>query len=192
MQLNEGDGAAVMAYTRATVAQGNVAPAVAKWQAWSTAHPNDPRAPVILGTLSEAQGNTNAAMAYYKKALAIQPDRPDAANNLAYLMLQSGQDTDVALSLAQTARRGMPHSPNTADTLAWAYYKKGIYGTARELLQDAEKTAPNNASIEYHMGMIESKLGDKAEAITHLKKAVSLAPGSQNAKDAAQALNGLG
>jgi tetratricopeptide (TPR) repeat protein len=86
----------------------------------------------------------------------------------------------------------MPHSPNTADTLAWAYYKKGIYGTARELLQDAEKTAPNNASIEYHMGMIESKLGDKAEAITHLKKAVSLAPGSQNAKDAAQALNGLG
>jgi tetratricopeptide (TPR) repeat protein len=192
MDLNQGDGAAVMAYTRATVALGNVAPAVAKWQAWSSAHPNDPRAPVILGTLSEAQGNGSAAMGYYKKALAIQPDRPDAANNLAYLMLQNGQDLDVALSLAQTARRGMPHSPNTADTLAWAYYKKGIYGSARDLLEDAEKTTPNDASIEYHLGMVDSKLGNKADAVTHLKKALNLAPGSQNAKDATQALNGLG
>jgi len=124
--------------------------------------------------------------------LAIQPDQPIAANDLAFLMLQSGQDLDVALSLAQTARRAMPHSPNTADTLAWAYYHKGIYGSARDLLQDAEKESPNDASIQYHLGMTLSKLGDKANAITHLKKAVSLAPNSQTAGEANKALNSLG
>ncbi|HSU18799.1 MAG TPA: tetratricopeptide repeat protein [Acidobacteriaceae bacterium] len=192
MQMNPADGTAVMAYTRATVAQGNVAGAIAKWQTWTDAHPGDANAQVVLGNLEEGKGDGNAAMAAYKKALAIQPDQPIAANDLAFLMLQSGQDLDVALSLAQTARRAMPHSPNTADTLAWAYYHKGIYGSARDLLQDAEKESPNDASIQYHLGMTLSKLGDKANAITHLKKAVSLAPNSQTAGEANKALNSLG
>ena len=40
--------------------------------------------------------------------------------------------------------------------------------------------------------MIYSKLGDKADAITHLQKAVTLAPNTQNGKSAAQALHTLG
>jgi tetratricopeptide (TPR) repeat protein len=191
MQLNPNDPTAVTAYTKATVALGNIQPAVAKWQAWTSAHPNDAGGYVMLGTLAEAQGNASAAMDYYKKALGLQPDQAVAANNLAYLMLQNGQDIDVALSLAETARREMPHSANTADTLAWAYYKKGIYGSARDVLEDAEKTYPNDASIEYHLGMILTKLGDKTNAITHLKKAASLAPNSQTAGDANKALSSL-
>jgi tetratricopeptide (TPR) repeat protein len=191
MQLNPNDEAAVKSYTRAMVAQGNAGPAIAKWQEWNRAHPKDPDGEVILGTLAESQGNANAAMSDYKQALAIQPDHPIAANNLAYLMLQSGQDVDVALSLAQTARRELPHSANTADTLGWAYYKKGIYGSGRDVLEDAIKTAPEDASIQYHLGMIYIKLGDKTNAIDHLKKAVSLAPSSQTANDANKALSGV-
>jgi cellulose synthase operon protein C len=54
-------------------------------------------------------------------------------------MLQNGENVDVALTLAQTARQRMPNSPSTADTLAWAYYYKGTYGFARDLLEDAIK-----------------------------------------------------
>ena len=131
-------------------------------------------------------------MDYYKKALVIQPDKAVAQNNLAFLMLENGQDVDVALSLAQSARRSMPHSPNTADTLAWAYYHKGIYASARDLLEDAEKTDPNDASIQYHLGMVYSKMGRKADAVDHLKKAVSLSPQTQTGKDASKALTSLG
>ena len=49
-------------------------------------------------------------------------------------MVETGQNLDVALSLAQIARRGMPNSPSSADTLAWVYYQKGNYDSARELL----------------------------------------------------------
>ena len=106
-----------------------------------------------------------------KKALAIQPEQPIAANNLAFLMVNSGQNLDVALSLAQTARRGMPNSPSSADTLAWVYYQKGNYLSARDLLEDAIKTAPNDANIQYHLGMTYAKLSNSADAVTHLKKA---------------------
>jgi tetratricopeptide (TPR) repeat protein len=191
LQLNPTDSNAVIAYTRATAASGNVGPAMAKWEQWNNAHPTDPRGDIMLGTLAESQGNANAAMDYYKKALVIQPDLAVAQNNLAFLMLENGQDVDMALSLAESARRSLPHSPNTADTLAWAYYHKGIYGSARELLEDAAKTNPNDASIQYHLGMVYSKMGNKADAVDHLKKAASLAPGTQTGNEANKALSSL-
>ena len=192
MQINPSDGNALNDYTRAQVMQGNTPAAIATWKNWINAHPTDARADSILGTLEEAQGDPDAAEDYYKKALANQPDQPLAANNLAYLMMQRGQDIDVALSLAETAHRGLPNSPSTADTLAWAYYNKGTYGSARALLEGVEKTNSDDASIEYHLGMIYSKLGDKPDAILHLKKASALAPNTRTQKDADQALHTLG
>jgi cellulose synthase operon protein C len=107
-------------------------------------------------------------------------------------MVETGQNLDVALTLAQNARRSLPNAPNTADTLAWVYYHKGTYLTARDMLEEALKTAPNDASLHYHLGMTYSKLSDKANAEEHLKKAVSLAPNSQAGKDAQKELSALG
>jgi Tfp pilus assembly protein PilF len=86
----------------------------------------------------------------------------------------------------------MPNSPSSADTLAWAYYYKGTYGFARDLLEDAVKTDPNNPTMQYHLGMVYSKLQDKSNASIHLKKALSLAPDSPAAKDARAALQAIG
>jgi Tfp pilus assembly protein PilF len=86
----------------------------------------------------------------------------------------------------------MPNSPNSADTLAWAYYHKGTFGFARDLLEDAIKANPNSAAMQYHLGMVYAKLGDKSNAAIHLKKAISLASDSPAAKDARAALLGLG
>ena len=76
MQLNPADSAAVVAYTRAEVTAGDPTKAVAKWQQWTTDHPNDVRGFTLLGSLQESQGDRDAAMASYKKALAIQPETP--------------------------------------------------------------------------------------------------------------------
>jgi tetratricopeptide (TPR) repeat protein len=192
MQLNPGDASAAMSYTRAEIAQGNAPKAVEKWQQWTKDHPADAQAYTVLGSLQEAQGDRNSAAASYKKALAIQPEQAIAANNLAYIMMDTGQNVDVALSLAQVARRALPDSPNTADTLAWAYYHKGNYSSARDLLEDAAKADPNSASIHYHLGMAYAKLSKNADAATQLKKAIALAPNTPTAQDAQKALNQLG
>jgi tetratricopeptide (TPR) repeat protein len=192
MELNSGDGEAVLLYAHIQEQRGQLAEAISTWEKWSYAHPNDPTVFAILGTLEESRGDMGKAEAYYRKALAIQPQQPTAANNLAYRMLLNGENVDVALTLAQAARQAMPNSPDTADTLAWAYYYKGAYGFARDLLENAIKTTPDNAAMQYHLGMVYSKLGDKSNAATHLKKAASLSPDSPTGKDARAALQGLG
>jgi len=192
IQLNPYDGEAVMLFAQIQINRGQVANAIGAWELWLKTHPNDAGAIAILGTLEESRGDAGKAEAYYKKALEIQPQQPIAANNLAYRMLQEGGNIDVALTLAQTARQAMPNSPSTADTLAWAYYYKGTYAFARDLLEEAVKTEPNDPAMQYHLGMVYSKLKDKNNALTHLKKAVSLAPDSPAAKDSRIALQGLG
>jgi tetratricopeptide (TPR) repeat protein len=192
IQLNSGDAEAVMLFARIQVQRGQVANAIRAWEQWLNAHPDDASAIAILGTLEESRGDVAKAEAYYRKSLQIHPQQPIAANNLAYRMLQNGENVDVALTLAQTAREAMPNSSSAADTLAWAYYFKGTYAFARDLLEDAVKTEPNNATMQYHLGMVYSKLQDKSNAAIHLKKAASLAPDSPAAKDARTALQGLG
>ncbi|MFZ1086360.1 MAG: tetratricopeptide repeat protein [Terracidiphilus sp.] len=191
IELNSDDGEAVAIYAQLQAMRGQAANALGAWEKFSKDHPSNAGALAILGMLEDSAGDRKRAEDYYKKALQIKPDQPVAANNLAYMMLQNGENVDVALTLAQTARRGMPDSSNSADTLAWAYYYKGTYGYARDLLEDASKKTPNNASMQYHLGMVYIKLMDKNNAALHLKKAISLEPDSQTAKDALAALQGL-
>jgi len=188
IQLNSSDGDAVMLFAQIAVQRGQTANAIQTWEQWLNAHPGDASALAILGTLEESRGDQGKAEAYYRKSLQIQPQQPIAANNLAYRMLVNGKTPDAALTLAKTARQGMPNSPNAADTLAWAYYYNGTYEFARDLLEDAINTEPNCAEMQYHLGMVYSKLRDKKNAATHLNKAIPLARDSQIAKDARAAL----
>ena len=113
-------------------------------------------------------------------------------NNLAYLMADNGQNTDVALTLAQSAQRALPNSADASDTLAWVYYKKGLYPSALDMLQRAAKTAPDNVSVQYHMGLVYVKLNNKAAAVTSFKRAVSLSATSDTGKQAQAELDKLG
>ncbi len=192
MQINPDDGNAVSLYAQLQVDRGQTANAVSAWEQFSQAHPSNASAFAVLGVLAEATGDTRKAKAYYQKALQIQPRQAVATNNLAYLMLESGENIDVALNLAQTARQAMPTSPTTADTLAWAYYHNGTYGFARDLLEEAVRIDPSSATMQYHLGMVFIKLRDKNNAATYLRKAVSLAPDSPSGKGAQKALQGLG
>lgn len=192
MGINPSLEDAVQAYGQAQSALGQPDQAASAWQHWSAGHPTDPKAFLVLGTLAESSGDVAKSMEYYRKTLELAPTQAAAANNLAYLMVESGQNTDVALNYAQIARRGMPESPTTADTLAWVYFHKGTYEAARDLLEDAVKQAPENAAIQYHLGMTYAKLGDKNNAGVHLKRAVTLGPDSKTGKEASSAVAQLG
>ena len=73
-------------------------------------NPREVRFYILTGELYESKQKWDQAKAMYQQALSIQPDQPLAANNLAYLLLQTGGNVDVALAMAQTARRAMPDS----------------------------------------------------------------------------------
>jgi Flp pilus assembly protein TadD len=98
---------------------------------------------------------------------------------------------DTALSLAQVARRGMPNSPNTADTLAWAYYQKGIYVSAIELLQEAIKKVPENATYRYHLGSAYQRVSKVSLARQNFQQALLIDPRSKRADEIRHALADL-
>lgn len=158
------------------VAQGSVDKAIASYERLIQDNPQNVRAYVAPALLEESRGNWQKAQSLYQKALQIEPDFALAANNLAYLQLAHGGNTDVALALAQTARRGMPESPNTADTLAWAYYNKGVYSSAVDLLREALVKAPQNPTYHYHIGLAYEKMNETALARQHLARVLQIDP----------------
>ncbi len=150
---------------------------------------------ILSGELYEANKDWDHAKAMYQQALTISPDHPLASNNLAYVILEQGGNIDVAMGLAQTARRGMPDSPNAADTLGWAYYQKGIYQSAINQFQEALRLGdkhgdPDNADIHFHLGLAYQKDNKAALARQHLEKAVKIDPKKDDARKALAELHG--
>ena len=192
MKMNPADAGAMRLYTEAALASGNLAGPTEMWTNWAASHPQDAQAEAYLGTLSESAGDQGKAITHYQRSLQLTPDQPVVENNLAFLMADNGQNTDVALTLAQAAQRAMPNSADTSDTLAWVYYKKGLYPSALDILLRAAKTAPDNASVQYHLGLVYTKMNNKPAATTSLKRAVSLAGTTDVGKKAQAELDKLG
>jgi cellulose synthase operon protein C len=156
-------------------------------------NPREVRFYILAGELYEGKQNWDQAKALYQQALGISPDHPLASNNLAYVILEQGGNVDVAMNMAQTARRGMPDSPNAADTLGWAYYHKGIYQSAIGQFQEAlrlnEKNgAPDDAVLHYHLGLAYQKANQVSLARQQLEKAVKISPDYADARKALAAL----
>ena len=108
---------------------------------------------------------------------------------------RTGGNVDVAMGLAQTARRGMPDSPNAADTLGWAYYQKGIYQSAISQFQEAlrlseKRGEADDADVHYHLGIAYEKTNQTALARQQLEKAVKLSPNNADARKALSDLRG--
>lgn len=171
------------------VVEGSPDKAVALYQQGIKDNPREVGLYILCGELYESRKDWDHAKGMYQQALVVSPDNPIASNNLAYVMLEQGGNVDVALSMAQTARRALPDSANAADTLGWAYYQKGVYQSAIDQFQEAlrlnEKAgAPDDSVMHYHLGLAYQKAKQLSLARQQLEKAVKLSPNNADARKA--------
>jgi tetratricopeptide (TPR) repeat protein len=163
------------------VAKGSIEQAIAAYQSALKSNPNDANLYYFLGQLYEARQEWTLAKRMYQKSLAIKPQNVLASNNLAYVLLQTNTDVDAALALAQDAKRGMPESPNVADTLGWAFYKKGAYQSAIEQFKDAlrlnaKNQIPESPTYHYHLGLAYEKTEQAELAKQQFKRVLEINP----------------
>jgi len=150
--------------------------AIAGYQRARQTNPRDARLYVALGSLQETQGQWQQAETNYRQALQILPDYALAANNLAYLMLEHDENVNVAVSLAQTARKGLPNLPNTADRLGWAYYRESVFDSAIGLFQETIKGDAKNPTYHFHLGMAYEKKNDSSMAKKEFEETLQISP----------------
>jgi tetratricopeptide (TPR) repeat protein len=170
---------------------GRLNDAILQYEAVLNRNPDYAAAYMALGAIYDYQGKPEKAEIYYREALDIDQDFAPAANNLAWSLAERGGNIDEALRFAQIAKEKMPKNPAVMDTLGWIYYLKGSYLNAIAELQDSVALAPDNAVINYHLGLAYYKNKQSDEAKTFLEKAVKLDPNFKGADDARKILNQL-
>ncbi len=169
--------------------------AVREFDALADRQPNAVGPLTMSGMILQAQGKNALARQRFEKALAIDPRTPVAANNLAWIHADSGEDLDVALQLAQTAAAGLPDTAEVMDTLGWVYYKKQLSSSAVSTLQRTVEKDPKSPVYHYHLGLAYLQAGNAARARESLERALSLNgrfAGADEARRTLQELAGTG
>ena len=142
-------------------ARGNLAAALSAYQHVRQLDPKHKDLEKVMGTVQQDMGDTAGAIASYRKAIEDQPDDLSAANNLAFLLADSGGDLNEALQLATNALRKSPTSPAIQDTLAWIDIKKGNAGAALPILTSLTRKYPDVMVVRYHYAVALLQSGNR-------------------------------
>ena len=136
------------------LAQRRLDAALTEFEAMATRDPKPVAALTLAGIILQAQGKQSEAKAKFERVMQVDSSSPVAANNLAWMMAESGGNLDVALQLAQTAQRGLPNSAEVADTLGFVYYKKDLFPQAIQAFKThgREGTSSSGLSLPSRAG----------------------------------------
>jgi tetratricopeptide (TPR) repeat protein len=146
---------------------------------------------VSLARRLEKEFNWSEARMLFEKAHELDPLSPAINAELAFLNLEHGGDLNVAIDLAQKAKKQTPDSPLAADALGWAYYKLGSPEPAIAQLKSSAQKVPGNPMYQYHLGMAYIAKKDYNAARRCLRAALKADPNFLDAGRARTALSDL-
>ncbi len=169
----EGDIALIEFYAR----EGRGEEAEAAARAGLQRRPGDNALRLQLALLLEADGRADEAIAVYDELVRDDPTSTVAANNLASLLSEKGNDA-AALERAYAIAQRFQNSevPQFQDTLGWIHYLRGEHVLALPMLRDAAQRLPQYGLVQYHYGMVLKALDQGALSAETLEKAIELAP----------------
>ena len=133
---------------------------------------------IALGDLYTASGDQSAAGQQYAVLHAEEQIFTSNGVNmdLEIALFQADHGDPAAGLTAARSEWGRRHSILVADAYAWALYRTGQYSEAAHYSKKALALGTQNALMEFHAGMIQLKLGNRAAATALLQKAESTNP----------------
>ena len=131
----------------------------------------------ILGKIARERGDTEGAIASYRKALELDCANATIANDLAWLLCQAGQPQE-ALKLARNAVASDPTDPHFQDTLGEACFQLALYSEAAQAFARCAAASSDGKLTLYKLGRCLLKLGKNEEARDALRRALQPADGT--------------
>ncbi len=130
-----------------------------------------------LGSLLRKRGRTQEAVETISRALALQPEFAQARLNLVYALIELSRFEEGLIELD----RYIAASPKDANALlerGRTLEQLGRFPEAKECTLRALESMPGLAEGYMRLGSLQRFVGDHAEAIANLRRAVDLAPDS--------------
>jgi putative PEP-CTERM system TPR-repeat lipoprotein len=175
----------------ASARAGNAAQAAAVLDSWTTAHPADVKAQLVLSSLDLETGQLSQAAQALQAVIATDGTNAAALNNLAWIRQRQGDQAE-AKALGERAYFVAP-GPETADTLGWILAQQGDTGGALPLLKQAAAGAgPNlHAAAAYHYAVALAAAGQRDEARSEVQSALASKASFRERDDAERFLSTL-
>jgi tetratricopeptide (TPR) repeat protein len=135
---------------------------------------------LLRQAISEQQrGDVKAAIDDYRKALALQPNLPEARANLGAALAAVG-DFDAAIEEDTRALANAPDKTSVRMNLALAYYKKGDWPHARSAFEQVHAARPSDLNAAMLLGYSDIKTGRAIEAVNVLRPLAAAHPGNMD------------
>src|SRR5215469_14755771 len=125
---------------------GQTAEAESAWSAILSADPRNAEALAHMGLLEARQQHLETAIDYYRRAIAIDPDRPGLQMNLGLALFQAAQFPDAIRAFSSEIRKH-PGDQRLMILLGMAHYGMKDYLVAIPYLQKAVERAPQDVTL---------------------------------------------
>jgi tetratricopeptide (TPR) repeat protein len=152
--------------------KGDLQNAITTLQKAALLQPKDPRPAASLPFILEMANRKEEAKAMARRVLAQHPNAPDAMNNLAFLLAETGDSLDDALRLAREAVRKDPNNAAYEDTLGYIYLKRDKNDDALDIFNNLIRKYPDDPVLAYHCGLAWYQKGEIQKAKAELQHAL--------------------
>jgi len=148
------------------------------------AHPNQRGLNLFLADFYTSNGQKDKATPFYEKELSIEPENVVALNNLAWEYGINQKNLIKALPYVAKLRAKKMLDPRILDTIGWIFTENGKEKEAEDLFRTALNIVPDQPSFNYHMAVLQNKLGKNDLAKTYLATALASKMTYDERKDA--------
>jgi tetratricopeptide (TPR) repeat protein len=135
----------------------------------------------VIGMKLEQQGQIDAAIARYRRALEIRPQAPEAQNNLGNALLKQGR-RDEGIAHLREAVRLWPRYASALSNLGAALCEAGQVEQGLPYLIEAAREAADYVPAHYNLGLALLSVGRWDEAQRHFEEVLRLAPNDVEAR----------
>ncbi len=148
---------------------------IALWQDTARKYPGNARAHNNLGQALQRAGRLDAALASYRRALALQPRYPETHYNLGAALAGRGEWA-AAIGHYETALGIEPDYPEALNNLGNALAQTGRLEAAVARYEEAIRRRPSFPEAHNNLGNALLQAGRAAEARTRFERALALRP----------------